>query len=218
MVDTEIRVMVVHASPIVRAGAEAMLSRADDISVVGTADDSASACRRCADLDVDVVVTSPPPANRTPDDDRWIDRLPDSRTVVLTDAIDEALIRALSESGVGACLDFATVDALELAVAVRGVMHGRATFSSGFLADIVRRRNEQTPTALTGRENDVLDLLARGHTNLSIADALGLTPGTVRIYVSNILAKLQAPNRTTAAVVAIQDGLVLPTPHRTGAP
>jgi NarL family two-component system response regulator LiaR len=209
MVDGPIRVMVVHTSPIVRAGVAAMLSRGDDIHVVATANDAASAHRGCVDLDVDVIVTSLPAADGGSGTAGWFDRLPDRRAVVLTDAIDEALVGALSATGVAACLDLATVNDRDLAAAVRGTMHGQATFSSEFLADIVHPRHE--PSArLTARENDILELVALGHTNESIADILGLATGTVRIYVSTILNELQAPNRTAAAVVAIRSGLVAP--------
>jgi len=213
MVDARIQVMVVHTSPIVRAGVAAMLSRADDIRVVATVDDAASAHRRCVDLDVDVIVTSLPADDGGPGTAGWFDRLPHRRAVVLTDAIDEALVGALSATGVAACLDLATVDDRDLAAAVRGTMHGQATFSSDFLAYIVHPRDEPR-TRLTARENDILELVARGHTNESIAVLLGLATGTVRIYVSTILNKLHAPNRTAAAVVAIQSGLVAPTTTR----
>ena len=65
-------------------------------------------------------------------------------------------------------------------------------------------------TPLTVRENDILKLLAQGNTNEAIANTLGLTAGTVRTYVSGILTKLGTPNRTAAAVLAIQEGLVDP--------
>jgi two-component system, NarL family, nitrate/nitrite response regulator NarL len=67
------------------------------------------------------------------------------------------------------------------------------------------------PTHLTARENDILGLLTHGHTNESIAQVLGLATGTVRIYVSAVLAKLGAPNRTAAAVLAVQERLVDPS-------
>jgi DNA-binding NarL/FixJ family response regulator len=206
--------MVMHANPIVRAGAAAMLHQADDISVVSTADESPRAHQQCACLDVDVVVVGPVVLESglgAPD--RRFEQRPNTRVVVLTDAIDEALVRAVSASGVDACLDLTRVNGHELAAAVRGVMHGQATFSSDFLPDLVQRQRDGGPsTPLTARENDILELLAQGQTNEAIANTLGLTTGTVRIYVSGILTKLGTPNRTAAAVLAIQEGLVDPAP------
>jgi DNA-binding NarL/FixJ family response regulator len=214
MAEPSIRVMVMHSSPIVRAGAAALLHEADDISVVGTADESPRAHQKCAGLDVDVVVVGPAVLESGPGaPDRRFEQLPDTRVVVLTDAIDETLVNAVSASGVDACLDLTRVDEHELVAAVHGVMHGQATFSSDFLHDLVQRhRDVGPPTPLTARENDILELLAQGQTNDAIANTLGLTTGTVRIYVSGILTKLGTPNRTAAAVLAIQEGLVDPTP------
>jgi DNA-binding NarL/FixJ family response regulator len=142
---------------------------------------------------------------------RWLERLTDIRVVVLTDVIDELLVRAVSASDVDACLHLTTVSAHELVSAVHGVMRGQVTFSSEFLPDLIQRRREGFPAnSLTAREGDILELLAQGHTNESIAQALGLANGTVRIYVSTLLSKLGAPNRTAAAVLAIQEGLVDP--------
>ena len=61
---------------------------------------------------------------------------------------------------------------------------------------------------LTGREIEILRLLARGYSNPEIAGRLHLAPGTVRNYVSTILHKLGVSDRTQAAVVAVQLGLV----------
>jgi DNA-binding NarL/FixJ family response regulator len=61
---------------------------------------------------------------------------------------------------------------------------------------------------LTDRELDVLRLLARGLTNADIAERLFLSEGTVRNYVSSILAKLDLSDRTQAAVLALRYGLV----------
>ena len=209
-----IRVMVVDTSAIVCAGVTALLGRADDIDVVATADNPARARQRYADLDVDVVVTSPAALGLAPDaigKARWFERLPDTRVVVLTDVVDELVANAVSARGIDACLHLTTVNDHELASAVRGVVRGQATFSSEFLPDLVRRQSdERLLTELTARENDILELLAQGHTNDSIAQTLGLAAGTVRIYVSGILAKLGAPNRTAAAVLAIQERLVDP--------
>jgi DNA-binding NarL/FixJ family response regulator len=221
MASASIRVMVVEASPVVRAGVVAMLGRADGISVVATAEDPLKVRRRCKDDAIDVVVMNPAievgagagarATGRATA--RWFDQLPTARVVVLTDVIDELLVRAVSASGVNACLRLTTVNTDALVSAVRGVMRGRATFSSEFLPELVHRRGAgPSGSRLTPREGDILHLLARGETNDSIAHALGLATGTVRVYVSGILSKLGAANRTAAAVLAVQEGLVAAAP------
>lgn len=213
-----IRVIVVDDSPVVRAGVTSMLSHNDDINVVGATDNPTQAHRLCTDLDADVIVMNPAALAIDPDTTpaRWFERLPDTRVVVLTDVVDEVLVRAVSANGVSSCLRLKTVSDHELASAVRGVMHGQASFSSEFLADFVRGGPRELPTDLTARESDVLELVAQGRTNESIAHALGLATGTVRMYVSVILAKLGAPNRTAAAVLAFQRGLVEPAESHAG--
>jgi NarL family two-component system response regulator LiaR len=60
---------------------------------------------------------------------------------------------------------------------------------------------------LTGREIEVLQLLARGHSNREIADILSISEATVRTHVSNLLAKLELGSRTQAALYALREGL-----------
>jgi len=68
---------------------------------------------------------------------------------------------------------------------------------------------ERTPDSnLSAREREVLLLMARGHSNKEIAEALGITEATVKCHVSVILARLQAGDRTQAVVIAIRRGLI----------
>jgi DNA-binding NarL/FixJ family response regulator len=88
-------------------------------------------------------------------------------------------------------------------------VEGRSTFSSELLPHLVDSpRGDAAAVLLTPREHDILALLAAGRTNRSIAEALALSDGTVRVYVSTVLAKLGAANRTEATVLAIRQGLV----------
>jgi DNA-binding NarL/FixJ family response regulator len=64
--------------------------------------------------------------------------------------------------------------------------------------------------ALTAREREILVLVAQGHANRDIADRLVISERTARTHVSNVLAKLQLPSRTQAALLAIRVGLIPP--------
>jgi DNA-binding NarL/FixJ family response regulator len=63
---------------------------------------------------------------------------------------------------------------------------------------------------LTDREKEVLQLVAQGLSNKAIAEVLNLSPGTVKIHVSNTLSKLNVSSRTAASVLALQSGLIPP--------
>jgi NarL family two-component system response regulator LiaR len=80
---------------------------------------------------------------------------------------------------------------------------------AGKLMRDLQRTSPLPPTEepLTGREMDVLRLVAQGLTNQEIAEALIIGVGTVRTHVSNILAKLHLANRTQAALYAVREGL-----------
>jgi DNA-binding NarL/FixJ family response regulator len=104
---------------------------------------------------------------------------------LLKDARPEALTRAIHDAAAG-----------------RGTID-----SSAMKALIERRQSDEVGSELTRREREVLALIADGLSNKEIAAELTLSVGTVRLHVSNILAKLDAPNRTTAAAIAMKHGL-----------
>jgi DNA-binding NarL/FixJ family response regulator len=117
----------------------------------------------------------------------------------------EHIASALSEGALGYIFKDSSPE--ELMAAIEAVANGRQ-----FLARrAARALNERTSTeSLTPRELDVLELLVRGHSNQAIADALGIAEKTVRAHMTGILAKLQATDRTHAAVIALQQGFVTP--------
>jgi DNA-binding NarL/FixJ family response regulator len=98
--------------------------------------------------------------------------------------------------------------------AIRGTVAGKAFVDpmvAGKLLDQVANKQEQPSrliiAKLTGREVDVLRLIARGFANAEIAEHLHLSEGTVRNHVSAIFAKLDVSDRTQAAILAIRHGL-----------
>lgn len=205
-----IRVMIVDDHAVMREGIASLLAACDDITVVAGVGGVPEALETCGQLDVGVVLMdlSMPDIDGATGTALLLERYPDVRVVVLTGYADDASVRAAIRAGASACL-LKTVRMEELAEAIRGVVQGRSTFSSEFLPHLVGEQVDRAPgTDLTARERDILTLLAAGHTNKAIANELGLTEGTVRVYVSAILAKLGAANRTEATVMAIREGLV----------
>ena len=93
--------------------------------------------------------------------------------------------------------------------AVRDAYAGRGTIDSKAMKAVMKRRQDGIGGDLTKRERETLALLATGLTNEEIAERLFLSVGTVRLHVSNVLMKLHAPNRTSAAVIAIENRLTV---------
>jgi two-component system, NarL family, response regulator LiaR len=218
--ETTLRVLIVDDHALVREGIASLLAACDDIEVVGSAERAVDALEQVGELGVDVVLMdlAMPDVDGVTATARLRQQHPDVQVVVLTGYGNEVSVRAAVVAGAKACL-LKTVGVDELADAVRGVTQGRSTFSSEFLPHLLQDAEEVVPGArLTARERDVLPLLAAGLTNKGIARELGLTEGTVRIYVSAILAKLGVTNRTEASVVAIREHLVEPRPSRSGPP
>lgn len=207
-----IRLMIVDDHPVVRAGIASLLADCDDITVVAATGSAKAAFELCGRRSVQVVLMdlAMPEIDGATATARLRELDPDVRVVILTGFVDSKEMRAAVRAGANACL-LKTVGEHELAEAIRGVMQGRSTFSSEFLPYLIASDEDEVgpaETLLTARELDILTLVADGQTNKGIARTLGLSAGTVRIYVSTILGKLGAANRTEATVVAIQRGLV----------
>ncbi|MBS4213102.1 response regulator transcription factor [Neobacillus rhizophilus] len=91
----------------------------------------------------------------------------------------------------------------DLAGAIRKVMAGKRVFSPDLAVDVIREENP-----LTQREQEILRLAALGKTTKEITSALYLSSGTVRNYISEIIHKLGAKNRTEASAIARQKGWI----------
>ncbi|MBW4614216.1 MAG: response regulator transcription factor [Desmonostoc vinosum HA7617-LM4] len=140
--------------------------------------------------------------------------------LVLTSRSEKPLISKLIAAGVqGYCLK--GIPAESLILAVRSVAAGaswwdqtatteiRAAFAGNSLA-LAIKADEPLENPLTKREQEILALVATGKSNQEIAEILYIAPGTVRVHVHAILQKLEVRDRTQAAVLAIQKGLVAP--------
>ena len=97
----------------------------------------------------------------------------------------------------------------ELKAAIRAAAQGQVFLSPQAATRLLREvRAPEAPEALTGRESDILRLLAIGLANKDISRELGIGQGTVKTHVSNVLAKLGVQSRTQAALHAVRMGIV----------
>jgi two-component system, NarL family, response regulator LiaR len=205
----KIRLVLVDDHRVVRDGLEMLLAREPGIEIVGSCASGWAAVSLCERTAPDVVVMdlSMPDMDGTRATRMIRQRRPCTQVLVLTSFLEEALLRASLDAGACGYL-LKSVSRDGLVAAVRAAALGRPTVDPAALALLLRPGPRRPGNDLTGRERDVLALLVLGKTNQEIGLDLGISPGTVRVYVSNILLKLDVANRTEAAVAAVQHGLV----------
>jgi DNA-binding NarL/FixJ family response regulator len=210
-----VRVVLADDHPMVRYGITAVLADAPEVAVVGEAADGEELLAAVAELRPDVVVTDlDMPGMTGAEATRELRRThPDVAVLVLTlHDDDESLFAALRAGARGYLLKGA--DRAELVRGILSVAGGEAVYGAAVATRIVQfftgaqqEYASQVFPELTDRERDVLSLIAAGKRNSEIATALTLSDKTVRNHVSNVLLKLQVPDRTAAALKARESGL-----------
>jgi NarL family two-component system response regulator LiaR len=137
------------------------------------------------------------------------DLSPSTRVIVLTSFDDDERVFPAIKAGAPGYL-MKDGPPAELAEAVRRVHRGEALVAPTVAAKLMQEvaGRETAAADLTGRELDVLRLVARGLSNKLIARELGVSEKTVKTHVSNILAKLHLADRTQAALYAVREHLV----------
>lgn len=204
-----IRVLIVDDHHMVLEGLKVFLSVSEDIEIVGTASNGAEAVDACELLAPDVVLMDVmmPVMDGAEATARIRSTHPDIQVIALTSFVeDDWVARTLDAGAIGYLLKDSRPDAL--LQAIRDARVGRGTVDSHAMQAMRKREKSAVGADLTPRELEVMALLAAGLSNNDIAEKLTLSTGTVRLHVSNILAKLEAPNRTTAVVLAMKHGLV----------
>ncbi|MFI2279685.1 response regulator [Nocardia beijingensis] len=218
-----ITVLIADDQAMVRQGFGALLAAQPDISVVGDAADGKVAVAEAKRLRPDVVLMDVRmPEMNGLDAARAILAAgfdPPVRVLMLTTFdIDDYVYEALSLGASGFLLKDAPAE--ELVRAVRVVADGQAllapTVTRRLIADVTRRRSaaraRPSPqlSALTPREREVLELIAKGMSNSEIAETLFVAEQTVKTHVSKVFSKLNLRDRAQAVVLAYETGLVTP--------
>jgi DNA-binding NarL/FixJ family response regulator len=206
-----IRVLVVDDHPIVRQGLVGVLSDEDDLEVVGEAGSGREAIGLVARLRPDVVLL-----DLEMDDIDGVSAIPDvlaaypSAGVLVFTAYDtdERVLGAIRAGARGYMLKGASAD--EIARGIRRIAAGESYLegrvASKVLAQVSAPR--RSATVLSGREREVLRLVADGLPTKQIAASLSISERTVKFHVNSIFHKLGAENRAQAVALAAQRGLL----------
>lgn len=209
-----IRVLLIDDQTLVRQGIRSLLELSPEMQVVGEAADGEAALLRIAETAPDVVLLD----LRMPKLDglgvlRALANPPP--TLILTTFDDDALVLDALRAGAKGYL-LKDVSLEQLIAAVRTLAAGGTLVQPAVTERILRGLSGvkqgypslETPDPLTGREREVVRLMAGGYSNREIALALHMSEGTVKNHVSSVLSKLGVRDRTRAVLKALELGYV----------
>jgi len=220
-----LRVLLIGFSPVIRAGLQAILAKDQGIEVMGDSADGREALPQLKQHSaqgrpIDVVLTETRP--------RRLDGVQATRLIkdeflgvsvlVLTEFDNDSNVIDAIQAGAGGYIFLKDMSPEVLLQSIHQVGEGGAQMKTELLRkavdDLIQNGRmtlaERTAEAahLTPREVDVLRLMGNGDTNKTIAATLGITLGTAKKHVGNVVDKLQARSRTHAAIIAAQAGIV----------
>ncbi len=214
-----IRLLIVDDQRLMREGLRTLLELEHGFEVVGEVSEGAAALEIYATLQPDVVLMDirMPGLDGVETTRRLKQKWPEARVIILTTFDDDANVFEGVRAGAAGYL-LKDLSGQELANAVRTVFNGGAliepTVARRVLAEFARLSpparapDAGLPEALSERELEVLRLLSSGLSNREIGDKLGLAEGTVKNYVTSLLQKIGARDRTQAALRGRELGLI----------
>jgi DNA-binding NarL/FixJ family response regulator len=209
------RVLIVDDHAVVRQGIHMFLNTVPSIQIVGEAEDVPDAVNQAKRLGPDVILMDLvfPRGDGIEAIAEIKGYNPNIKIIALTTFEDEARVRGAMEAGADG-YQLKDADAEALVNAIQAVQRGDMPLHPRVTQYLVRSASRPQGLGgnnyLTVREKEVLILMARGLSNGDIARMLSLQTGTVKVHVGHILEKLGVSNRTEAAVLALQRGLIPP--------
>jgi DNA-binding NarL/FixJ family response regulator len=205
-----IRVVIADDHRVVRVGLEQLLGTFDDVDIAGVATNGEEAVERCAaeHPDVALIDIEMPGMDGVEATRRIRSVSPGTSVVAFTSFSDrERIVGVLDAGAVGYLLKDA--EPMELHDAILAAARGEAPLDQKAAAEILAERSAAAPAErLSGREREVLVLVAEGSANKQIARRLGISEKTVKGHLTNIFQTLGVRDRTQAALWAERHGLL----------
>lgn len=213
-----IRVLLVDDHVLLRQALQLLLELHREIEVVGQVSNGREAVESVSSQAVDVVLMDMrmPGLNGIEATRQIRKRSPSTRVLIVTGITDDdQVLEALRAGAAGYMLKQSDID--ELLIAIRAVHHGNPYFSSSlstgrtpieYLLAAQQPDKSQATDSLTEREREVLQLIAEGHANQSIADQLFLSVKTVEAHKANIMGKLHLRSQTDLIRYALRKGVI----------
>jgi two-component system response regulator NreC len=213
----KLRILLADDHIVMRTGLRALLERQPDLEVVGESENGRETVELAASLRPDVVVmdVGMPVLNGIDATKTIVSQNPATAVVILSMHVDESYVmRALSAGARGYLLKDS--GAVDLISAIQAVSQGRSFFSpkvSRILAEDYVRVLKQKGAVdsydlLTGREREILQLLAEGKANKEVATDLNISTYTVETHRSHILQKLNLHNSAELVLYAVRKGII----------
>jgi DNA-binding NarL/FixJ family response regulator len=207
-----IRVLLAEDHPVVRAGLEGLLANAKDMKVIAAAADGEEAVNLTTELAPDVVLIdlSMPRLDGIEATRRICSQRPETHVVVLTAFSDrERILGALDAGALGYLLKDAAPE--ELLGAIRAAARGEAPLAPKAATEVLAARAGQRDAELSGREQEVLALVAEGLPNKLIARRLEISEKTVKAHLTRVFQRIGVSDRTQAALWAQRHGIGIGT-------
>jgi DNA-binding NarL/FixJ family response regulator len=214
-----VRVLVVDDHSLFRRGLTLVLEAEDGIEVVGEGENGEEAIAKAEELAPDVVLMDVrmPRIGGIEATRRIAESQPATKILMLTVSDEEGdLYEAIKAGATGYLLKEISIE--EVADAIRAVVQGQTLISPSMaskliveFANLAKRseaRQQVPPPRLTGRELEVLRLVAQGMSNRDIAEVLSISENTVKNHVRNILEKLHLHSRMEAVMYAVREKLL----------
>ena len=208
-----IKVLFVDDHEMVRIGVSAYLSSQPDIDIIGEAEDGQKGVELALSLRPDIILMDL--VMKTMDGieatRRIVEKWPEAKIIIVTSFLDDEKVYPALEAGATSYM-LKTSKASDIAEAIRNTYYGQSVLEpevTGKMMKKFRQKDNSLPhEELTNREMEILLLMAQGKSNQEIAEELFIALKTVKVHVSNILAKLEVQDRTQAVIYAFKHSLV----------